>query len=909
MRCIDFLCYCPLPFELRGKTECLDPKPNLAKLIAAVTPTTLLFIVVVGIGGALLFRSGPLKSLRSKKPNSTVSNNRTSVPSPSFPITRLFRVPPDPSRPDAFSPGPTSTTTAMRTSSLTPPVPFAKSSQMLDNAATRSMAQPLLSKMSRAWLKNKIFSSSADSSVEDNIVMRVFGDYTPASPSKSSRLPQKTSLPFTVTDTEQPEVLPFRYRNICLEGDGSSLPIEWGTSSERDRRGTLAGTTGGKPHVTKEGAEDDDLSGKMLFSSFRQSKNVTFLDDASSVSGVVNSQLDEGKTAAQLTAKRSPIIAEQDHSMRISSLKAETRGLWQNELVPDSAAHRLSSGHQRSRKSEPTCSKQAQSITALENDENDNRVEHRRDQLSRGERNRLGLGTPFVGPEEGSLAESESIPLSFLSSYSPSFEVLPKPDISGSLFAEALLQSSRDNEATTDAVFQEQHDSSLVSDFMASIMHGDFSTDGATLAPSGVTEPCDDEDVKDVPAGAANKEMEATCVVAVQPVSSSEQKVVESPTLSSSSVEEQVLSAAVKEAPRGDAPKEAAETEVPAAASGDTHLEAVVTKPPAGTLKDRRKSGQSDECTSSSTDIEHLAEFLNRLKITQLGNEHHRRERTLHRDYGFVPHFQHGLAAGWGQKAAVTSVTALPTVATGAGLGGTRSAVETAAALAEFRAWPPPSLPSALIAEPALKATSTLTPLRESKEYSTECSPSVEVSACRSSDFETPAEIQSESSHDDKAKFEDRLLSSTMATVAAEPLVQRHRPSLAQLHKERTASRRLVAPAAPSVCRPVPLKRSIRFRRTTASQLQVIAEVFHGVRLLSPTTPLTRKPPVLGEGEAHGEASPGKAVVLSPAGVECNVELEGRDLSKPKARTYVDAKNDGTEPRPDNEVSEREPFW
>ncbi|KAH7952590.1 hypothetical protein HPB51_028249 [Rhipicephalus microplus] len=672
---------------------------------------------------SISLRSGPLKSLRSKKPNSTVSNNRTSVPSPSFPITRLFRVPPDQSRPDAFSPGPTSTTTAMRTSSLTPPVPFAKSSQMLDNAATRSMAQPLLSKMSRARLKNKIFSSSADSSVEDNIVMRVFGDYTPASPSKSSRLPQKTSLPFTVTDTEQPEVLPFRNRNICPEGDGSSLPFEWGTSSEWDQRGSLAGTTGGMSYGTKEGAEDDDLSGKMLFSSFRQSKNVTFLDDASSVSGAVNSQLDEGKTAGQLTAKRSPIVAEQDHSMKISSLKAETRGSWQNELVPDSAADRLSSGHQRSRKSEPARSKQAQTITALDNDENDNRVEHRRGQLSRGERNRLGLGTPFVGPEEGSLAESESIPLSFLSSYSPSFEVLPKPDISGSLFAEALLQSSGDNEATTDAVSQEQHDSSLVSDFMASIMHGDFSTDGATLAPSGVTEPCDDEDVKDVLAGAANEQMEATCVVAVQPVSSSEQKVVESPTLSSSSVEEQVLSAAVKEAPRDEVPKEAAETEVSAAASSDTHLEAVVSEPPAGTLKDRRKSGQSDECTSSSTDIEHLAEFLNRLKITQLGNEHHRRERTLHRDYGFVAPFKHGLAAGpWGQKAAVTSVTGFPTVATGAGLGGTRSAVETAAALAEFRAWPPLSLPSALIAESALKATSTLTPLRESKEYSTEVS-------------------------------------------------------------------------------------------------------------------------------------------------------------------------------------------
>ncbi|KAL1416836.1 hypothetical protein MTO96_027434 [Rhipicephalus appendiculatus] len=487
---------------------------------------------------------------------------------------------------------------------------------------------------------------------------------------------------------------------------------------------------------------------------------------------------------------------------------------------------------------------------------------HRGQLLSRGERNRLGLGTPFVGPEEGSLEESASIPLSFLSSYSPSFEVLPKPDISGGLFSEALLQSAELNEANADTTSQEQQDASLVADFMAAIMHGESSSDGAAVAPSlppsGAMVPRDLKHEKDVPAGAAKMEVEGRPAAAALHVPFSEQKVVQPPRLSAPSFGQQVFSAAVEESPRGS--------------------------------NNDDKTGQSDECESSSTDIEHLAEILNRLKITQLGNEHYRRERTLHREYGFVPPFKPGLTAGprW-PKAAVTAVTAFSRVELGAGLGATRLTAETAAALAEPRARSPPSPPSAPI-EPAPKTTPTLPPLRESNEYSAEHPPSVECdSACLSSDFRTPAEIQSESSQDDKADLEDAALSSAMAAVAAELLVQRRRPSSAQLHKARTASRRLVPPAAPSSRRPVPLKRSIRFSRTTASQLQVIAEVFHGTRLLSPT-PLAPKTPVRGEGEAHGGASPEKAVVFSPWGPEDNVEqpLEGKSPPEPKARTYRD---------------------
>ncbi|KAL1416837.1 hypothetical protein MTO96_027435 [Rhipicephalus appendiculatus] len=314
MRCVDFLCYCPLPFELRGNGDCLARsfpatirKPPLTSLIGNQIRSACPLRIPQGgkvPTTSICVRSGPLKSLRPKKPNSSTSNKRTSAPSPSFPSTRLLRVPPDQLRPGGFSPGPTSKTTAMRTCSFTPPVPFAKSSQMLDKSSARSTAQPQPSRLSTTRLMNKILSSSADSSDEDNIVVRVFEDYTTTSQSKS---PQKTSLPFMATDMQQREVLPFRNRDCCPVGDDSSLPIEWGTSSDRDRQGSLA--TGGKQGVTKEGLEEDDPLGKTLFSSFHQSKNVTFLDDVSSVSGADRSHLDEGKTPGQLTAKRSTIFA------------------------------------------------------------------------------------------------------------------------------------------------------------------------------------------------------------------------------------------------------------------------------------------------------------------------------------------------------------------------------------------------------------------------------------------------------------------------------------------------------------------------------------------------------------------------------------------------------------------------
>ncbi|KAL1416830.1 hypothetical protein MTO96_027428 [Rhipicephalus appendiculatus] len=609
----------------------------------------------------------------------------------------------------------------------------------------------------------------------------------------------------------------------------------------------------------KGGLEDDDPLGRLLFSSFRQSKNVTFLDDVSSVSGAGRLQVDEGKTPGKLTVKRSTTSAEKDCNMKTGSLKAETRGLWQNGWVPDSTVNGPSSGHQWSRKSKPVYNEEAISTAGVENDEGDNRAEYHRGQLlSRGERNRLGLGTPFVGPEEGSLAESASIPLSFLSSYSPSFEVLPKPDISGGLFSEALLQSAELNEANADTTSQEQQDASLVADFMAGhharrVFERRRRSSTLTSAQRchGTTWPKTRE-------GRPNRCGQDG----------------------------------------DDVLKEAAEIEAPAAASGAAHLEAAVTEIPAEIPNnDDDNAGKSYASTSSSTDIEHLAEILNRLKITQLGSEHHQRERTRHREYGFVPPFKLGLAVGprW-PKTAIPAAAAFPVVELGVGLGATMPTVETATALAEPRARLPPSPPAAPI-EPAPKTTPTLPPLRESHEYSTEHPSSVECdSTSLSSDFRAPAEIHSVSSQDDKAELEDAALSSSLVTVAAGP-VQRRRPSPAQLYKERTASRRLVPPAAPSSRRPVPLKRSIHFSRTTASQLQVIAEVFHGARLLSPL-PLARKTPVRGEGEAHGGSSPEKAAVLSPVDDEDNVEqpLEGMSPPEPKARTYRDATNDNRGP-------------
>ncbi|KAH7952844.1 hypothetical protein HPB49_001761 [Dermacentor silvarum] len=949
MRCIDFLCYCPLPFELRGNGDCLAPKPDLGKLIAAVTPTSLLIILVAGIGGAFIFRRlfpsddkknstattlrrpdqrpmsssfsprtkvpsnsisvriGPLKSLRAKKPNLSLQNNRTSAPSPLFPSTRLLRVPPDQLRPDAFSPGPTSTTTAMRTSSFSPPVPFAKSSQMLDKSTARSAAPPQPSRLSTTMLINKLLSSSADSSDEDNIVVRVL-DYNPASQSKSSKQTQRTSLPFTATDPQRREGLLFRKGDGCPADDGSSLPIEWGTSTSNwDRRSSLAATSGGKLGATKDGLKygrDDDPSGRTLFSSFRQSKNVTFLDEVSPASAAGRSHLNEENTPGQVTAKPVTTFAEHERGMKIGSLKAETRWLCQKDPVPDIEANAASSGRQLSRKSEPACIEQTRDITGVKKDEAEIRTGDPRVQsLSPGARNRLGLGTPFVGPEEGSLAESASIPLSFLSSSSPSFEVLPKPDISSGLLreADALLQSAGENEAVADS--QEQQDASLVADFMAAVLHGESSSDGAGAPLSrplgGAMVP---RDAKQVAARVAKE----APVEAVLRVPSAEKKAVQSPRLSSPSGGQKLLSAAVAEAPRGDSPKAAVEITAPAAASVADRCETAATEPPTDVTNYGEKAGQSVESTPSSTDIENLAEILNRLKVTQLGNEHHRRERTLQREYGFVAPTLPGLTVGprW-PKIATNTVTAIPAVELGTGLGATRPSIETAVPPAKARPLPsPPCVPT--VAEPAPRTTPTLPPLRESHEYSTELPPSGEGSnACLPSDFRTPAEIQSESSQDDEAERDDDAVSSATTTAAAsEPPVQRRRPSPAQLHRARTASSRLVPPAVPSSRRPVPLKRSVRFRRTTASQLQVIAEVFHGAQMFSPT-PLARKTPIQGEGERLGGASPEKAVAVSPVALDGKIlqPLEGGSPPEPKARADSGAANNSREPRERNVVA------
>ncbi|KAL3184487.1 hypothetical protein MRX96_031778 [Rhipicephalus microplus] len=77
---------------------------------------------------------------------------------------------------------------------------------------------------------------------------------------------------------------------------------------------------------------------------------------------------------------------------------------------------------------------------------------------------------------------------------------------------------------------------------------------------------------------------------------------------------------------------------------------------------------------------------------------------------------------------------------------------------------------------------------------------------------------------------------------------------LAKLHRARTANSRLVPPAA-NTFRPAPQRRSIRFRRTTSSQLQVITEVLHRVEIQAPLVPLRTKVPFSGEGETLHSAS------------------------------------------------------
>ncbi|KAK8767006.1 hypothetical protein V5799_006214 [Amblyomma americanum] len=843
LSCQEWVCSCapdsPVTVRVQGVDTCLPAKPVAGKIIAAVTPTTILVVVMAALGGTFLFRrafanaedkedscssrsapgrqgqrprngsmaarskvpstsisvrTGPLKSLRPKKPGSNLYSQ--SHEASSLPATRLIRVPPDKQRPNAFSPGPASATTAMQTSSFTPPVPFEKSSLALGKSALSAVPPAPLSS---ARLIDKLLSSSVDLPDEEDISVRVLKDNRPAQHPWFSKVPHGDVLTSTASNFQKRAILPFTKGGSSRVDDGSSLPIEWGTLvSNREchgNRAVLDQSTRHEQGIKRFNGAKDDASGLTLFSSFRQSKNVTFLDCTLSDTVHADRKLDEEKPAGQLCTAR----AGYEHGMRVSSLKAETRWLYQSERPPATQQDVPLGQCQQSGRSEPQSNEQSRVAAGAKSDNAQTRTE---EPLTWGERNRLGVGTPFVDIEEGSLAESASIPLSFLSPISPSFEVLPKPDISSGMLreADALLHSAQDG-AT--AGTQEREDPSLVAEFVAAVGSGKPSSD--STAPLRFSGPVVSGNVKDRSSVVGHKE--TTVSTSTRPPSVGQATA--QPAGISTLPPQQTWPAAVNEVARqGVTPNK---TPKP---TGDTdgREDATAGERRQDESKPGEQAPQPEEGTSSYSDIENLAEILTSLKVTQLGNEHLRRERTLLRDYGGIAPILPGLPAAL-QWPRATTVAASSAVVLSAGTAATMPAAQRIVPPSRSRPATPASEQSPT-GPPKVAATPVLPPLKESSEDAAELAPSGEGSdKCPSSEFRTPAQLRPQSTGEEAGRdWED-------VSVATGALHRRH-PSVAELHRERTPSNQRSSPATSSSSRPVPLKRSIRFRRTSASRLQ-----------------------------------------------------------------------------------------
>lgn len=107
-----------------------------------------------------------------------------------------------------------------------------------------------------------------------------------------------------------------------------------------------------------------------------------------------------------------------------------------------------------------------------------------------------------MGPEDSPFAESASIALSFLRSASPSYEVLPKPDIDSSMLraADALLFQAAEDDAvsetrrelnaslhnTEDSAAQAE-DARLVAKFLSAVLEEPSSSDGAPAPPASLS--------------------------------------------------------------------------------------------------------------------------------------------------------------------------------------------------------------------------------------------------------------------------------------------------------------------------------------------------------------------------------------------------------------------------------------
>ncbi|CAN7975650.1 unnamed protein product [Ixodes persulcatus] len=56
VQCVDFLCYCPLPFEITDSQRCLPPVAIYNNLVFAIGPTGIMALALLMLGGVYTYQ-------------------------------------------------------------------------------------------------------------------------------------------------------------------------------------------------------------------------------------------------------------------------------------------------------------------------------------------------------------------------------------------------------------------------------------------------------------------------------------------------------------------------------------------------------------------------------------------------------------------------------------------------------------------------------------------------------------------------------------------------------------------------------------------------------------------------------------------------------------------------------------
>ncbi|CAN7988096.1 unnamed protein product, partial [Ixodes hexagonus] len=424
-------------------------------------------------------------------------------------------------------------------------------------------------------------------------------------------------------------------------------------------------------------------------------------------------------------------------------------------------------------------------------------------------------GGPFCDLDD-TLPESESIPLSFLSPAS-SYQILPQPDIHSSLLRVSVASPSPDETTVR-----------ISDDNIENLVYRPKETSSTDTGGHDNLRPSYSQEVKELRVKFIGKLELPKNDTTEDPI----MRGATSPTILTSTPETK------------DSEQQT------------TKCSNVIPEnpPPHVSIAAERDANESN----SSTELQCLAELLSSMKVVMLGNEHYKREKSLLHSPG--------TSSGFSQPSKIAPLVG------GLNAHGANSGKESTDA--SLRPVPTPTLSPYSASAPFNREKtpfhSKLPSLKETAESTTE-GPS--AATCRASPLlET---VRSTSS----TRLPLRIRRSgerSVANIRTPPghAATRYRPY--EAHRLKSGSRnRLFFSSADG--RPVPMKRSIKFRRIGNSQLQVIVESMHDTQLDGPPN-LANPTPSLGEGESGREMSRAQLVPSSNVGDMMNERVLKLDM-------------------------------